>query len=726
MKLFSFFSRKNRNNTKQLSNSFQTGSPGRNETIKQLINNGVVGEVEDAYKENVWAYAGVKAIATNLASVPFKLRRRTTDGTAGEDILDPNNPWVKLFDNPNPLFDKTQLWRISATNYELDGEAFWILFGNDDEPISSPNQVPAYLETPRRERLEVRYNDDQTRIVGWTYKRNRGSSIDLEYYQVLRFFDYNPDSLLEGLSAVTVSTLAIGIDQKVHLYNDKFFKNGAQPAGHLLDKNIDSDLTEKEANSIREAWSSQYEGLNNAHKTPLLTNGVEYVATGTPQKDMDFQNLSKLIRDEIIGSLNVPKNQVGVYEDLNYANAKIADKQFYTNNLIPKMQYFMSVVNSKLLYRTGLECYFDLSTVEALKDDRSAKVEVAKGLFELGYSLNEVNQVQGLGMKEVSDKWADENVNAREGEKTTKSDGSIYTPEPEHDKNRDADKAQDKLSTALMGFFDSDFDSDGNSESKTKTDKSDYVDVAAFIEESVTPQALKVEPKIVSMLIKLRNSQLKRLDELGDKVNEYELDSALFDVEDEEKAFEKAVRPYAEEATLSSLGVTNEDLASLGVSDTSLLEGVLDNTEEELNNQFAVTNVFAIRTLHKNMRTALSNAIAEDMSIEDAKSEVRDVVKKALKATSGIAFSEMFSAATMARYTLINAVGDKVKKEWISKGDDKVRERHLSYASSGPQTLSHQYADGLRFPGDRKASVNEVAGCRCGIKIVLNEGAENA
>jgi hypothetical protein len=238
------------------------------------------------------------------------------------------------------------------------------------------------------------------------FKNWKWGTLDLKDSQILRFFEPNPLNPLEAYSPQQASRVSIDGYNKAIAYNDQFFANGASVAGYLLDDNPDSDLGDTEIRRMQDDFDIQFAGVANAHKTPFMTGGVKYVSTGTTQKDMDFQALTEMSREEILGTFNVPKNQFGITDGLNFATAKISDRQFFTNNLIPKMEYFASVINSSLLYPTNMECFFDFLTIEPLKDERKEKIEGAKGLMELGFPLNEINTIQDLGMMRIDNDWA--------------------------------------------------------------------------------------------------------------------------------------------------------------------------------------------------------------------------------------------------------------------------------------------------------------------------------
>ena len=60
------------------------------------------------------------------------------------------------------------------------------------------------------------------------------------------------------------------------------------------------------------------------------------------------------------------------------------------------------------------------------------------------------------------------------------------------------------------------------------------------------------------------------------------------------------------------------------------------------------------------------------------------------------------------------------KKQWLTAGDDKVREDHAKYGALGEVDITYTYGDfNMRFPNDPNAPAAEVVNCRCAIAPVV-------
>lgn len=705
------------------------------ETLMQMAAIGVVGNVQNAFAENVWTYAGVKAISNGISGVPFLLRKQGKNGTPGREVTDRLNPWIRLFDNPSPYFDKTQLWKATSIYYETDGQAFWILRNAAGQPISRRGEIPSIIEVVGTKNVKAVTSGLSRYAVGWQYT-DMAQTIELQPFQMLRFFEVNPMNPNAGLSPSAVSQLSIGIDQKAHWYNDKFFKNGAQIAGYLRDTNKDSELTEAEGQNIRTNWIKQFLGINNAHTTPLLTNGLEFVPTGTNQKDMDFLNLVTFLRDEIVASFNVPKNQIGIFDGMNYANSKVADRQFYTNNLIPKMRYFASVVNNKLLYDTPYECYFDFGTIDALKDDRDQRMRSAEILFKLGYPLNEINMVLELGLEEIPKEWAKNAVDvprtkapAGGSSPSSPSTSPAGAPsEPDQADGKDPAAAQEHPNSdknpnpkGLDDIFDSVARQIADKASVSKAIETPSSEATApvgldgaesrraFDADVVAPVARKLRPKLVSTLTKMRNDQLARLDKMMPSTPEA-VEAAIFDKNAWGDFYLSLVAGFASEAADLSVDFTLREMDTIGIA-LELADEDVERIEDKLSASYEIP--FVVLSLWDRLAKALKAGLEAGNDLDAQKQVARDVFKVALTTTPTISYTEIAKGANVARFEVISLGG--VMKSWITSADSNVRGSHAEFGTSGAKELDFEYAIGLKFPNDPASDIGEVVGCRCHI-----------
>ena len=134
-----------------------------------------------------------------------------------------------------------------------------------------------------------------------------------------------------GQGSVTAAKLALTQDFYAQQWNKYFFQNSARPDAVL---ESDSVLESGARQRVRESWKGMF-GQSGRGKTAILEGGLKYKEINRSQKDMDFIELRKFNREEILAAFGVPPVIVGVYEYANYANSKEQTQIFWKQTLIP-------------------------------------------------------------------------------------------------------------------------------------------------------------------------------------------------------------------------------------------------------------------------------------------------------------------------------------------------------------------------------------------------------
>ena len=80
-----------------------------------------------------------------------------------------------------------------------------------------------------------------------------------------------------------------------------------------------------------------------------------------------------------------------------------------------------------------------------------------------------------------------------------------------------------------------------------------------------------------------------------------------------------------------------------------------------------------------------------------------------------IARTETIGALSAGEFDTATATGIIAGKEWLTQGDDRVRDTHYACEAEGMIALDDRYAtNGMLYPGDPAGGASEVCNCRCG------------
>lgn len=336
------------------------------------------------YRNVSWVYACVRAITTAAQGVPLRTYRER----GGESRLVEDDPVTRLFWDVNPHMSRADLWEWTVGSLELSGNSYWEIERNGrGVPVALYPLIPANVKI---------VPDKKDFVRGYLYTVN-GREIALEKDDVFHLRYWNPESQHYGLGPYQAATRIVTIDTWAQKYNERFFQSDATPGGVL---ETDEDLDEETAKSAKRRWEEVHRGRNRAFKIAVLTSGLAYKPISPTMKDMLFPDLRKMNREEICAMFGVPPGVVGILDYANYANLKEQQAIFWKNKMAPLLKKIQEALNQAFIpyfKDSSLYVEFDLSNVEALREDQSEKAKREETLVRAGLrTINELRAEDNL------------------------------------------------------------------------------------------------------------------------------------------------------------------------------------------------------------------------------------------------------------------------------------------------------------------------------------------
>lgn len=366
------------------------------------------------YKESVWIYRCINAIATSVAQLPIdvysvklkdgtsKMSRRMVNGLAlkhgGFSHLDKalmrqgrkkvmghlltrmgvkveninvvhDNELVRLLSSPNPNTTGVEFWEGAIQHLELRGNSFWELVGEkggEKFEINAMNPpVEMYLVNPNRVQI---IPDAEKYVKGYVYWAT-GRPVVLDRTSVIHLRYQDPENEYYGQGLIDSLIKTLLNMRYANEYNLSFFRNSSTVDGALT---VEGTLPEVIRERIQKAWEGKYKGSQKSHKIAILEGGVKYDQIGITQREADFiQNLN-MKRDEIISASGCYPVIVGL-PTANYATARIEERLFWQNTIVPKIKRIDAALNAKLAPSFGSNLFIErnFEDIEALRADRS-------------------------------------------------------------------------------------------------------------------------------------------------------------------------------------------------------------------------------------------------------------------------------------------------------------------------------------------------------------------
>lgn len=345
----------------------------------------------EGFNGNAWVFACISKRTRAIKSVPLQAGRLDAEGEF-EHV--PDSPLQRLLDRPSPDHDTASLLERMVQQLDIGGNSFChkVRAGRDSLPVEVWPLQPEFVAVVRgTERLV-----DEYRLFKRQRQTSGGRPVPPE--DMIHFRYENPADPVFGLSPLRPSGKTIDTDNEATAWQKVSFENRGVSDVHFK---FPSGTTQEQVDKVKESYQKRQAGSKNARSALFSTADAQ--ALDKSPAELDFVNSRHSLRVEICSALDVPPPLVGIYDDATLANIKTARQIFWLDGLLPLLSMLLSKLNHSLAKDFGDEWIIraDLSNVEALQEDRSAKLDDLEKLFRMGVPLNQAVQFLEIALDEV-------------------------------------------------------------------------------------------------------------------------------------------------------------------------------------------------------------------------------------------------------------------------------------------------------------------------------------
>lgn len=698
-----------------------------------------------------WVYICVDLAANKLSSVPLGIVRKDVNAD-GQLIAEPvhDHALMPLILMPNPWQEYPSWMYNYVVEDTLMGNAInWFAEQNGHLIILPADQVTVHFDNKNQidqYKLSVR-TADQAFLS--SQKQPGHQTLSFPVDQIIHTRRPNPASLLWGLSPFTPGRKPVLFNRYTSDYLNSFYLKQATPAMAItMDRTVNEDLALRQLASFEMAYS----GRKNARRTLMLPKGTDAKPMTHTLADQRLVDMIEKNREVIINLLKVPKHELGLQTagSLGSEEHKIALRNFWEATLIPMSKRIEGTLTQffrrKQMLADDEFFAFDISEVDALKDDMLKKAEIAK---EMAQTLPLNTVIQKVWEEEpIEDERADlplslaptggVSVSAspeevEEAVEPVEEERSLLAGnDPDSEENRKAvmDHLVKNRAAPLKRIdrsFSTILENEGGAIEERSLDL--FVDMAAkaikvmretLKEKSGTAPALKAPVEDPDMELLLRRLQ-KAFDDL-------------------EEGFVEDYREVLAEVIERGYG----DMISFGF-DEAAIEQIEALRARDANGRKAILTARGIdsfahisKTRSTEIVTEIANGIAKNENLGDLTERVANKFKDKeanINRARTIAHTESLTAASIgqiAAFENVTEVMPKAEKVWVNTGDLRVRGRpdgkypdsefdHWKVQGQRRQK-GKKFSNGLQYPRDLNAKdPGNVIRCRCSL-IILPPG----
>ena len=608
-------------------------------------------------------YAAIRAKARNIGQVPFLLYEKGSD-----EVFDNwRHPLYRLFEDVNPYMSKYQLKEAIVTCLDIWGEAMVI---KDRE---TRDGVPVYLWPQNPEEFTPQFRGNV--FVGWDWSHG-GRKEFLLPEEVIQFKYFNPYDQIRGLSPLKAMEVGISTDWSAIKYNKRFFDNDGTPGAVF---STEQQLTDAQYDRLKNQLITSRKGVDHAFRAMLLDGGVKLTNTAPNNRDMQFLENRKFSREEIAMILGVPKPELQLYEDVNYATSRSADLSFWKKTLMPLMALIEDKFNKELLNDLGFEGYFDTRSIDVLNEDVLQKAEAAVKFWQMGVPFNVINERLDLGFPPIPG-----------GDEPKQQGFSIQEP---------PDKSLKNLQIPIRGEL-----------------KPQQIDVGyATREARGIVWKTRLEP-LLPIMGRCSKSIKEYFFDIEQKIlRAYAKALPAWVTKDEDNDFEDIDEFFSDSRLRSIMQGPLEDAIKISLRNYDYPTDAAKAILARRMNKISGINDTARAEVKEKLKSVLEDALKygwnETERAEAVMGAIKDSLRSARNRARTIARTEVHGVFSEGSWEATKIAKPK-RIMWISSRDDKVRDSHAEL--DGMKVVpGEKFPNGLEYPMDPSGPPEEVINCRC-------------
>lgn len=306
---------------------------------------------EDTAMRLTAVFSCVRVLMEDQAKLPLIVYKRIPRGKERA----PDHWLSALLEQPNEWQTGVEMREVVHAHIELGGNSYLLKTVVRGEVRELLPVAPS--------RVTVKW-DPRTYTISYVMSWPDGSTTPVPLDRIVHFRGPSLDGVM-GLSPVAwqKETMTLGMD--LLKYGTALFENGTMLGG-VLKHPGPAPLSDDAARRLKESFDEKYSGIQNAHKTVLLEEGTEYVATAMKSTDAQYIESQKYSRSQIASIYRVPLHMIGDLERATFSNIEHQSREYVQNALLPRLTRFEHKLSRALLPTAERKQFFVEHLVDGL------------------------------------------------------------------------------------------------------------------------------------------------------------------------------------------------------------------------------------------------------------------------------------------------------------------------------------------------------------------------
>lgn len=355
--------------------------------------------IKDGFKSSTWVYAAIRRIMDAVSSVPWTVGIEEDRGQV-EPI--PGHPLALLLNDPNPFMTKSMLIGRMVAHLYLSGNGLLTKV-----TTSNRSGEDILVELWPLSPVGLKPVPTKTQFISHYELQVDGEVKEIPAEDVVHMMFIDPETPYWGMSPLQAAARTVDTDVEAVKWNRVALQNRAITDGVFT---FDHPLTREQWEEARDRVRQLHQGPENARAPWVLGSGARWNAMSLSPAEMDFINSRAFTRQEILAAFGVPPPLVGIFEDATLANVQESRRIFWLDTVIPLLDDIQEVFQLNVVPhfqdRTSgkLVVDYDLTNIDAVKENFSAKIDTATKMWEMGFPVDVIIQLLGIDIDEDM-KW---------------------------------------------------------------------------------------------------------------------------------------------------------------------------------------------------------------------------------------------------------------------------------------------------------------------------------
>lgn len=283
------------------------------------------------------------------------LPRLMKENSARSEVPVKDHPVAKLFRRPNWI----QTWAEFALQmhaaYLLRGNAYAVILRNGKgDPVALIPVNPDGVTILEAADGSIFYQVTRFGLFQMAALRGMPIAIPEEDVFHLKGLTFN---MLVGLSLIGIARDSLGLAMGLEQQAARFMKNGARPSGVL---ETAKTLSVEAGQRLRTQWEQLRAGIENAGRTAILEDGVQWKAMQLSSVDLEFIKQREFAVAEVARWFDMPLYKLGVPQEMARIKFDDADQAYVNTTIMPDLDLWEQKFVQKFnLDEEGLTADFD-------------------------------------------------------------------------------------------------------------------------------------------------------------------------------------------------------------------------------------------------------------------------------------------------------------------------------------------------------------------------------